>query len=458
MARPSNQEKSSFATLKAILPSMTATRGKAAIYARISADKKDTRLGVGRQLEDCRKLCQEHGWSAVEYVDNDISAADPTKKRPEYIRLMADVAKGKIDVVVVAKEDRLHRQPIELEQFVADAKAAGMTKLWSVKSGYTDLSDSSALMILRIKGDVAAHEVDQISERVERKLLQRAKAGQPSGGIRPFGYQDDKITINEVEAALIREAAQRILEGGSVRSICADWNERGFTTVHGNAFDRKAVKKILISARMVGLRTHQGEVIGMAQWPAILDEAVWKQVCVILADPTRRMPRASRSYPLRGIATCALCGSFLVSRGDRRYGCVKDVGGCGGVVINADHLERHIFDTVLPVADHPVFQDILRSENADVAEQVRELVQADSQDQATLRQLEDDHYDKVITRQTFLRQSQRFSERIEARDARVGHPARSQCPGQAWRRRSGQLELNVGRRQAVHYSKPSRTY
>ncbi len=87
---------------------------------------------------------------------------------------MEDITRGKVDVVVVYKEDRLHRQPIELEQFVAGAKSAGMTKLYSVKSGFTDLSDSAALMILRIKGDVAAHEVDQLRDRVVRK--KRAQA------------------------------------------------------------------------------------------------------------------------------------------------------------------------------------------------------------------------------------------------------------------------------------------
>ena len=53
-----------------------------------------------------------------------------------------------------------------------------MTKLYSVKSGMTDLADSSALMILRIKGDVAAHEVDQLTDRVVRKKRAQAEAGE----------------------------------------------------------------------------------------------------------------------------------------------------------------------------------------------------------------------------------------------------------------------------------------
>ncbi|VXC31982.1 hypothetical protein ARTHRO9AX_270001 [Arthrobacter sp. 9AX] len=47
----------------------------AAIYARISSDQSGEALGVTRQLEDCRKLAADHGWTiGDEYVDNDISA------------------------------------------------------------------------------------------------------------------------------------------------------------------------------------------------------------------------------------------------------------------------------------------------------------------------------------------------------------------------------------------------
>jgi len=65
---------------------------RAAIYARISSDRDDERLGVDRQVTDCRKLCRERGWGvAGEYVDNSIGAADPRKVRPEYQRLLADI-------------------------------------------------------------------------------------------------------------------------------------------------------------------------------------------------------------------------------------------------------------------------------------------------------------------------------------------------------------------------------
>lgn len=90
---------------------------RAAIYARISSDAEGRKQGVKDQEKDCRQLCAERGWQVIEpaFVDNHRTAADPTKPRPAYDRLMADVRAGKVDAVVVTVADRLHRQPAELK-------------------------------------------------------------------------------------------------------------------------------------------------------------------------------------------------------------------------------------------------------------------------------------------------------------------------------------------------------
>ncbi len=60
----------------------------AAIYARISSDPDDTRLGVERQLTDCRALAAKKGWPVFrEYVDNDASAYSG-KHRPAYLEML----------------------------------------------------------------------------------------------------------------------------------------------------------------------------------------------------------------------------------------------------------------------------------------------------------------------------------------------------------------------------------
>ena len=155
------------------------------------------------------------------------TSAPPSRgsRGPEHDRLLADIRAGKLDAVVVWDVDRLYRQPRELEPFVDACEAAGLKTLGSV-GGDINLNDESALMLLRFKVAMAAAEVAKIRKRIVRQKQERAEKGLFNGGIRPFGFEADGVTQKAVEAALIREAADRILEGSSLQSIVRDWNGR----------------------------------------------------------------------------------------------------------------------------------------------------------------------------------------------------------------------------------------
>ena len=75
----------------------------AAIYARISSDPDGLAAGVTRQIEDCRAFAERRCWRVADvYVDNDTSAYSG-KRRPEYARLLDDLAAGTRDAVIDRK-------------------------------------------------------------------------------------------------------------------------------------------------------------------------------------------------------------------------------------------------------------------------------------------------------------------------------------------------------------------
>ena len=287
---------------------------RAAVYCRLSSDREGTKLNVETQEADCREACVTEGWRVIEpaYVDNDMTAADPTKPRPAYVNLMDDITKGKVDVVVVYNEDRLHRQPIELEQFVASAKKAGMTKLYWVKSGLTDLSDSAALIILRIKGDVAAHEVDQLRERVVEGSVLRLKRG---NGLAADGHTDisqSKASSSSSNRKPSRSGlAKRVIEGAPLMMLARELNEKGVRAVYVERWSAEALRDMLLRPSIAGIRQYRREEICKAQWDPILPEEQWRQVVAILTDPARKTPRLSRNYPLKGLLKCGVCGRNL---------------------------------------------------------------------------------------------------------------------------------------------------
>src|SRR5688572_6170081 len=97
------------------LPRHTEPAGRrAAIYARISADREGRELGVERQGDDCAELAHRRDWEVVDtYIDNDMGASTRSRKksRPEYQRLLSDARTGRFQVIIAYTSSRLTRRP-----------------------------------------------------------------------------------------------------------------------------------------------------------------------------------------------------------------------------------------------------------------------------------------------------------------------------------------------------------
>jgi DNA invertase Pin-like site-specific DNA recombinase len=352
---------------------------RAGIYARISSDRDGDQLGVRRQLEDCEALAARKGWTVAErYVDDDVSAYSG-RMRPQYRRLLGDISAGLVDAVVVWHLDRLHRQPKELEEFFELCDRAGLGALASV-TGDVDLATDDGRFMARILGAVGRKESDDKSRRIRRKALELAQAGKISGGgSRPFGYEPDRRTVRAAEAAIVRECTARFLAGESIRSMCADLNERGVDTVGGGAWTTQVLRGLLRSGRVSGQREHRGELVTAAEWPAIITVAETARIRAMLSDPDRRTNRSARRYLLTRLLRCGLCGERLVSRprddGRRRYICARgpNFTGCGKLYVVADELEAFVVEAVLYRLDSPGLVDVLNGSASGSSDDVSQI-------------------------------------------------------------------------------------
>ena len=328
------------------------------MYARISSDREGDNLAISRQLADCEQLAERRGWTVVErYVDSDISAYSG-KRRPEYLRMLDDIEIGAIEAVLVYHADRLHRHPRELEDFI-DICQRSKAKMATV-SGDLDLSTHEGQLLARITGAVARKESDDKSRRIRRKHEELALKGKISGGgSRPFGYEADKLTLRPEEAEVVRECAQRVLAGDSLRSICTDLNDAGIATATGKQWTSQTLRRMLMNPRMSGQRTHHGEIVAKAEWPPILTVRQTQQLQAKLGDPDRRTNRASRRYLLTRLLRCWHCQGALVARpradGSRRYVCATgpNFGGCGKTTVVAAPVEQFVSEAVLHRLESP---------------------------------------------------------------------------------------------------------
>jgi DNA invertase Pin-like site-specific DNA recombinase len=406
---------------------------RAGLYVRISEDVAGEGLGVARQEQDCRQLCQRKRWSVVDvYADNDRSAFTG-KPRPEYERLCDDVKAGALDVIVCWHPDRLHRSPRELEDFIDLLEATGVT-VATVTAGDRDFATEDGRMMARIEGAVARRESEHKRQRIRRKHAELVEKGVAvAGSRRPFGYEwktrpDGKregLKVRPAEAELIKEAARRVLSGESLYAVVGDWNDQSVPTSTGAPWNTKTLRQILVSGRIAGWRDHHGEPVTKSeQWKPIVDEATWKRLRAILLDPARKRTRVARSYLLgQGTLRCGVCGAKMVASPQRnsagelvpRYACRKAKGGCGRTSVLAEPVEVIVSDAVIEALSSRSFVARLSGggEDDDVVQrqQIAEL-------EASLAELSRDYYaDKTITRGEYLAARDRLVPDLDAAKA-----------------------------------------
>jgi site-specific DNA recombinase len=340
----------------------------AAIYCRISRDKFGAGLGVERQERDCRELAARLGWRVAEvFCDNDLSAYSG-KPRPRYRAMLDAIRAGRVGAVLAWHTDRLHRSPLELEDYISACNDGRDVPTHTVQAGPLDLSTPSGRMVARQLGAVARYESEHRSERVRAASLHRAQQGRRSGGPRPFGYENDGVTVRENEAMAVRTAVESLLAGASLRSVARELNATRLTTsMKARAWDAHSVRALLLKARNAGLREHRGQVIGPANWPAIVPEEQWRAVVAILTNPARRTsPSDARVKWLgSGIYRCAGCGrpSLRVStagRGIACYRCPGERGTTGHVVRIAAPLDAYVEAIIIERLSRPDAVELLR--------------------------------------------------------------------------------------------------
>lgn len=290
------------------------------LYERISSDREGRELGVTRQDEDGRKLAERLNATVFDvYRDNDIGASTRTRKqRPEYKRLLADARAGRIVGIIAYTSGRLTRRPREHEDLIELAEQVG-TRYYYVASPSFDLNTAAGRRVARILAANDAGEAEDIAERVERARMQAAAEGRWHGGRRPYGYQADGVTVVPAEAAVIAEATDAILAGASVRGFADELNRRGVPSTTGMQWTGTTLRHMLMRARNAGLRTHRGEIVGPAVWPAVVSETAWRAMARMLTDNSRygSLP-GPRRWMGSGLYRCWSCEETVqVSSGGR---------------------------------------------------------------------------------------------------------------------------------------------
>ena len=399
---------------------MQDNRIRADIYLRISEDPKLTGLGVERQLEDCRELCEKRGWIVeVVHTDNDISAYSG-KPRPGYKALLGRIKNGEVDRVIAWHTDRLHRRLRELVEYCDVVTAAGVTT-HTVKAGDIDLSTPNGIMMAQIKGAVDEAYVSEARLKNLRARRQIAEAGKRHCARRPYGWEPGGQEIRPDEAAVVREICKRIIAGETPTGIAYSLNEREIPTVEGKRWTGIGVRKCAARASNAAIREHQGKLYYNGTWEPIISHDEYAQVQAALnVRATMKYKRGvGRKYLLTGFVYCGQCGNKLsatVGSSGRKpaYRCHKSLSndnlerGCGKVSRCIEPLELLVQKAVLARLNSPAVLDAIATRKSSDSAVSDLLLQRDNQS-ARVDQLVTDYATGVLSADQF-RQAKQIAE------------------------------------------------
>ncbi|MFI1950692.1 recombinase family protein [Streptomyces xinghaiensis] len=354
-------------------------------YARISADTERDEHGVADQHKINARTAQAQGWSvAAEITDNDLSAAKAQVKRDGFETMVRALRAGKLPDgtavrgVVVVADDRLVRRAGDYERFV-DALTYEDGRVFADARGAKNLysEDVEAMGLFGVV--ISKIEVRKIQRRLRDNHRSRAERGIPVGGTRPFGWNDDKRTLHEVEGPLLRQAIKDFARGKSLTAICTEWRGAGVRTTLGNEWSLRSLKLTLWNPRVCGWRLYRGEILRdedgnpvRGQWEPIVTPAEWEAVDALFQARRGRsvgtdqqvgevLPQgfSQPRHLLTGLLRCGrvhdgeMCGAALrVTRHkdckSHLYVCPsKAAGGCGGLGRQGDLVEEYITEAVL---------------------------------------------------------------------------------------------------------------
>ncbi|MBL4849373.1 MAG: recombinase family protein [Planctomycetes bacterium] len=178
---------------------------KAVAALRVSTrEQGDSGLGLEAQERAVRALAERLGAELVGiHRDVGVSGAAGLQHRPGLLAAVGALGKG--DVLIVAKRDRLGRDPVNVAMIERLVERKGARVVSAAGEGTDDDSPTSVLM-RRIVDAFAEYERLLISARTRAALKSKRERGERAGEV-PFGWRalpSGKLFEDEGERAAIR--------------------------------------------------------------------------------------------------------------------------------------------------------------------------------------------------------------------------------------------------------------
>ena len=313
-----------------------------AAYCRVSTDSEDQINSYNAQMKYYReKILNNPKWRFVDiYADEGITGTI-AKKRDNFLRMIEDCKKGKIDLILTKSVSRFARNIVDCLSYIRKLKAMGIGICFE-EQNINSLTEESETYI-GIYSVLAQSESENISGNVKWGIHKRMQNGTYACRFNLLGYRRDETTkepyIVPEEAGIVKKIFDLYLDGASILQLKDYLESNSIKTYYGkDKWSTDTIKKMLKNEKYAGDVMYQKTfrtdpiskhvVINHGQkdkylvsnnHPAIIDRNTFMRVQTEIArrssirktsDRTSTgLGKYSGKYALSEILVCGCCGS-----------------------------------------------------------------------------------------------------------------------------------------------------
>ena len=230
------------------IPTLT----RVAAYARVSAGKDAMLHSLSAQVSYYSNLIQHHkGWQYVGvYADEALTGTKDNRKK--FQQMLVDCRSGKIDMIITKSISRFARNTVTLLQTVRELKMLGVDVYFEEQNIHTMSADGELMMT--ILASYAQEENLSVSENMKWRIRKGFERGEMINLRFLYGYSIKKgvVTVDPVQAEIVREIFRRFNDGESMGSIAADLNARGMRGTLGGEWCQQRIHDVVTNEKYLG--------------------------------------------------------------------------------------------------------------------------------------------------------------------------------------------------------------
>ena len=208
-----------------VLVGKASTRKKklrVAAYCRVSTEQEEQQSSYAAQIAYYTdKISQNKDWELAGIFADEGITGTSTKKRDEFLKLMALCEKGKIDMVLTKSVSRFSRNTLDAITYIRKLKAKGIPIIFE-KEGINTMQMASEMALCFLSGFAQA-ESESISRNVTWGKRQSFKNGNvPFQYKRLLGYEkgeDGQPKVVPEEAEMVKRIFRSYYAGASISKI-----------------------------------------------------------------------------------------------------------------------------------------------------------------------------------------------------------------------------------------------